>query len=48
MLCKWYIYKRLLGFIAVDMILWLVTNNAAVKLKIGASESHTDVIAAVN
>jgi len=30
------------------MVLWLVTNNAAAKLKINASKGHTGVIAAVN
>jgi len=30
------------------MVSQLVTNNAAAKLKVGASEGHTGVIAAMN
>ena len=48
MLYKQYIYECLLGFIAVNIVLQLVTNNAAAKLRVGASEGHIGVIAAVN
>ena len=48
MLYKWYIYKYLLGLIAVDIVLQLVINSTATKLRVGTGIGHAGIIAVVN
>ena len=48
MLCKRYIYKYLLGFIAVDIVSRLVINNIAIKFEVGTGVGYTGVIVVVN